>query len=67
MLKSYPKPPFPEQQQPYPGLASRMVPIPDHGSGVPFGRPESRARPLVHGLADRFLGQRCVCLRNLAA
>ena len=28
---SYPKPPFPKQQQPWPGLTSRMTPRPDHG------------------------------------
>jgi NAD(P)-dependent dehydrogenase (short-subunit alcohol dehydrogenase family) len=27
----YPRPPFPEQHQPWPGLASRMQPRPDHG------------------------------------
>jgi NAD(P)-dependent dehydrogenase (short-subunit alcohol dehydrogenase family) len=27
----YPKPPFPVQQQPWPGLASKMTPKPDHG------------------------------------
>src|SRR3954447_16822096 len=27
----FPKPPFPPQQQPRPGLASRMTPRPDHG------------------------------------
>lgn len=27
----YPRPPFPEQQQPWPGLVSKMVPRPDHG------------------------------------
>jgi short chain dehydrogenase len=27
----YPKPPFPRQSQPWPGLASRMDPRPDHG------------------------------------
>jgi NAD(P)-dependent dehydrogenase (short-subunit alcohol dehydrogenase family) len=27
----YPKPPFPEQSQPWPGLASKMEPRPDHG------------------------------------
>jgi NAD(P)-dependent dehydrogenase (short-subunit alcohol dehydrogenase family) len=27
----YPKPPFPVQQQPWPGLASQMTPRPDHG------------------------------------
>jgi len=31
MPEDFPKPPFPEQQQPYPGLASRMDPVPDHG------------------------------------
>ena len=31
MLDNFPRPPFPEQQQPYPGLASRMDPVPDHG------------------------------------
>lgn len=31
MPEDFPKPPFPEQQQPYPGLASRMEPVPDHG------------------------------------
>src|ERR1700721_3678410 len=27
----YPEPPFPEQRQPWPGLASKMQPRPDHG------------------------------------
>ncbi len=27
----YPRPPFPKQQQPWPGLASKMTPRPDHG------------------------------------
>src|SRR6202789_3670989 len=27
----YPKPPFPTQQQPWPGLSSKMTPKPDHG------------------------------------
>ena len=28
---AYPKPPFPNQRQPWPGLASKMQPRPDHG------------------------------------
>jgi NAD(P)-dependent dehydrogenase (short-subunit alcohol dehydrogenase family) len=28
---AYPRPPFPRQEQPWPGLAARMVPRPDHG------------------------------------
>lgn len=31
MQPAYPKPPFKRQPQPVPGLASRMVPPPDHG------------------------------------
>jgi NAD(P)-dependent dehydrogenase (short-subunit alcohol dehydrogenase family) len=30
-VTQYPKPPFQEQKQPFPGLASRMTPRPDHG------------------------------------
>jgi NAD(P)-dependent dehydrogenase (short-subunit alcohol dehydrogenase family) len=29
----FPKPPFPDQKQPWPGLASKMDPKPDHGEG----------------------------------
>ncbi|MBV8190589.1 MAG: SDR family oxidoreductase [Alphaproteobacteria bacterium] len=29
--KKYPKPPFESQSQPWPGLASKMHPVPDHG------------------------------------
>ncbi len=28
---AYPKPPFKSQTQPWPGLASKMEPVPDHG------------------------------------
>jgi NAD(P)-dependent dehydrogenase (short-subunit alcohol dehydrogenase family) len=30
-VTEYPKPPFAEQQQPWPGLAGQMIPRPDHG------------------------------------
>jgi NAD(P)-dependent dehydrogenase (short-subunit alcohol dehydrogenase family) len=30
-VTKYPKPPYPKQSQPWPGLASRMDPKPDHG------------------------------------
>lgn len=30
-VTQYPRPPFPKQTQPWPGLASRMTPRPDHG------------------------------------
>ena len=31
LTTKYPKPPFQEQQQPFPGLAGKMTPKPDHG------------------------------------
>ena len=31
LAANYPKPPFPEQRQPWPALASKMTPRPDHG------------------------------------
>lgn len=47
----YPKPPFPEQQQPRPGLASRMTPRPDHGetSYVGSGRLAGRKALITGG------------------
>ena len=29
--KKYPRPPYSKQSQPWPGLASKMDPVPDHG------------------------------------
>ena len=47
----YPKPPFPPQQQPRPGLASRMTPRPDHGeqSYVGSGRLAGRKALITGG------------------
>ncbi|HEX7639549.1 MAG TPA: SDR family oxidoreductase [Burkholderiaceae bacterium] len=53
----YPKPPFPRQQQDWPGLASRMQPRPDHGeeSYVGSGRLKDR-KALVTG-GDSGIGR----------
>jgi NAD(P)-dependent dehydrogenase (short-subunit alcohol dehydrogenase family) len=47
----YPKPPFPKQQQEWPGLASRMTPRPDHGeqSYVGSGRLAGRKALITGG------------------
>ena len=47
----YPKPPFPRQPQPTPGLASKMDPLPDHGeiSYVGSGRLEGRKALITGG------------------
>jgi NAD(P)-dependent dehydrogenase (short-subunit alcohol dehydrogenase family) len=57
MQDDFPRPPFPEQQQPYPGLASRMDPVPDHGEESYRGslRLEGK-RSLITG-ADSGIGR----------
>jgi len=49
--KHYPEPPFPEQQQPWPALACRMQPPPDHGetSYVGSGRLAGRKALITGG------------------
>ncbi len=59
-VDAYPKPPFPRQEQPWPGLASQMNPRPDHGetsykgSGLLQGR-----KALVTG-GDSGIGRAAV-------
>jgi len=49
--KTYPTPPFPQQQQPWPALACRMQPPPDHGetSYVGAGRLAGRKALITGG------------------
>jgi NAD(P)-dependent dehydrogenase (short-subunit alcohol dehydrogenase family) len=57
----YPKPPFPAQSQPWPGLAGKMDPPPDHGEAInylPAEEPDARE---VIGLI-RAAGQKAVAL-----
>ena len=53
----YPRPPFPPQRQPWPGLASKMTPRPDHGetSYKGSGRLQGR-RALITG-GDSGIGR----------
>lgn len=53
----YPRPPFPKQDQPVPGLASKLDPTPDHGeeSYQGFGRLQGR-KALITG-ADSGIGR----------
>ncbi len=57
MLKDYPKPPFPEQQQPYPGLASRMDPVPDHGEETYRGNNRLAGKKTLITGADSGIGR----------
>jgi NAD(P)-dependent dehydrogenase (short-subunit alcohol dehydrogenase family) len=48
---AYPRPPFPAQSQPWPGLAAKMDPVPDHGetSYVGSGRLAGRKALITGG------------------
>jgi NAD(P)-dependent dehydrogenase (short-subunit alcohol dehydrogenase family) len=58
--EQYPKPPFPEQTQPWPGLASKMQPRPDHGekSYVGAGKLTNRKALITGG--DSGIGRAAV-------
>ena len=51
MPPEYPRPPFPKQSQPWPGLACKMQPLPDHGetSYVGHGRLAGRKALITGG------------------
>ncbi|MFP5392127.1 MAG: SDR family oxidoreductase [Gammaproteobacteria bacterium] len=56
-VDAYPKPPFPKQQQPWPGLASRMVPRPDHGETSYRGSGRLRGRKALITGGDSGIGR----------
>ena len=53
----YPKPPFKSQQQPWPGLASRMEPRPDHGETSYIGSGRLRGRRALITGGDSGMGR----------
>ncbi|UAK25564.1 SDR family oxidoreductase [Sphingomonas nostoxanthinifaciens] len=53
----YPKPPFKSQSQPWPGLASRMDPKPDHGETSYVGSGRLRARKALITGGDSGMGR----------
>lgn len=56
-LSLYPRPPFPEQQQPHPGFTPPMDPVPDHGEETYVGTGRLQGmRALVTG-ADSGIGR----------
>ena len=54
---AYPKPPFMEQQQPWPGLASKMNPRPDHGETSCKGSSQLLGRKALITGGDSGLGR----------
>jgi len=53
----YPAPPFPEQSQPWPGLASRMTPRPDHGESSYRGSGRLAGRKALITGGDSGMGR----------
>ena len=53
----YPKPPFKSQSQPWPGLASRMDPRPDHGETSYVGSGRLRGRKALITGGDSGMGR----------
>lgn len=54
---AYPKPPFPEQQQDWPGLASQMDPVPDHGEDSYRGSNRLQGRRALITGGDSGIGR----------
>ncbi len=56
-LEQYPKPPFPKQQQEWPGLAGKMTPRPDHGEKSYEGRGRLAGRKALITGGDSGIGR----------
>jgi NAD(P)-dependent dehydrogenase (short-subunit alcohol dehydrogenase family) len=56
-VDKYPKPPFPKQQQPWPGLASKMDPKPDHGEESYKGSGRLQGRKALVTGGDSGIGR----------
>ena len=55
--EAYPKPPFPKQQQPWPGLCSKMTPRPDHGETSYKGSGRLKGRKALITGGDSGIGR----------
>ena len=55
--KKYPAPPFKEQSQPWPGLASKMDPLPDHGEQSYKGSGRLKGRKALITGGDSGMGR----------
>jgi len=54
---AYPRPPFPKQQQPWPGLTSKMDPRPDHGETTYRGSGRFQGRKALLTGGDSGIGR----------
>jgi NAD(P)-dependent dehydrogenase (short-subunit alcohol dehydrogenase family) len=56
-VKSFPKPPFPAQRQPMPGLTARMMPVPDHGETLYKGSGRLAGKKAIITGGDSGIGR----------
>lgn len=56
-MTKYPKPPFQRQEQPWPGLASKMNPVPDHGEKSYRGSGRLQGRKALITGGDSGMGR----------
>jgi NAD(P)-dependent dehydrogenase (short-subunit alcohol dehydrogenase family) len=56
-VSEYPPPPFPKQQQPWPGLTSKMAPRPDHGEKTYKGSGRLAGRKALITGGDSGMGR----------
>ena len=56
-LDEYPRPPFPVQSQPWPGLAGKMTPVPDHGETTYRGANRLAGRKALITGGDSGIGR----------
>jgi NAD(P)-dependent dehydrogenase (short-subunit alcohol dehydrogenase family) len=56
-MNDRPKPPFPKQQQPMPGLTAKMQPVPDHGENTYKGSGRLTGKKAVITGADSGIGR----------
>ena len=56
-VDAYPTPPFEHQKQPFPGLASKMKPVPDHGEMTYKGSSRLKGRKALITGADSGIGR----------
>jgi NAD(P)-dependent dehydrogenase (short-subunit alcohol dehydrogenase family) len=57
MMPDYPKPPFPSQNQPMPGLTRKMEPVPDHGEQSYQGSGRLQGKKAVITGGDSGIGR----------
>jgi NAD(P)-dependent dehydrogenase (short-subunit alcohol dehydrogenase family) len=57
MMTDFAKPPFPEQQQPMPGLTGAMTPLPDHGESSYVGSGRLKGKRAVITGGDSGIGR----------